>query len=116
MRDGLVGAYSVNPNSRISIFQVATDSSGVITDWKIQLQLWTTGSAPHTTSDRLDLVMLDGSDPGLTAGLNNVPCTSVGVGSSGVPDVSLEFASDEAGSSGAAVSGTWTVSTDASAA
>ncbi len=114
--DGLVGAYSINPNSRIWMFQVTTDSSGVLTNWKIRLQLWTTGSTPHTTSDRLDFVMLDGGSDGFTAAFNNVPCTSVGVGPSGVPDVALEIASDEAGSSGSAVSGSWTVSSDASAA
>lgn len=90
--DGLTTYSSVNPNGRIAFFSVNTDASGTITPSLVLIELWASGTAPHTAGDRLSALLISpvvfpGTSP--TAATFNRLCSAVGTGGSGVTDACL---------------------------
>lgn len=83
---GLDTVASTDTNARLNSLRVTTDASGNITGINMQAVQWTTGSAPHTTANRLNAVTLSGTNG---AGIHNSGCQVTGTGSSGVADTCL---------------------------
>jgi IPTL-CTERM motif len=94
------------PNGRIITFNVYTDASGVPTNSTfLDIQEWTTGSAPHTTSDRFSDVDIDVS----ATVTNNISCSSVGT-SGGTADACVSSSTDSNSSSAEnSASGIWSI-------
>ena len=117
--DGINSFSSSDPNVRRIQFAVGTDSTGNILrggDTSIVLQLWQTGSAPHSTTDRLAFLIIDVMQD--TAG-NNGPCPNVvpGPSLSGDTDVCSVTGNSDASTSRALpeVFGAWLISRSADA-
>jgi hypothetical protein len=101
--DGINTYTNTNPNSRIFSFFVATNGSSQISTSIFLLQLWQSGTSPHSIGNRVALISSFGS-----AG-NNSSCTSVGASSfSGASDVCLTNTPDTSTSLAAGAIGTWT--------
>jgi hypothetical protein len=96
--DGINTYANTDPNSRIYQFNIATDSTGLISVGSILLEVWQSGSSPHAIGDRVTLVNLNG--PTINQSENNLSCTAVTNGGtgSGVADV-CQFASGDGGTS-----------------
>lgn len=106
--DGINTYTSSDANARLVNLQFSTDASGVPTPTStfIQVQQWTTGTNPHTTSDRVNQSFIDFN----ADSFNNAGCSLVGT-SNGVADVCKTVTNDSNRSEGDnSVAGTWTVS------
>jgi hypothetical protein len=105
--DGINTYANTNPNTRIYQFVVTTDSAGNINVSSILLELWQSGSLPHSVGDRVSLWNSNG--PSINVADNDLSCTSVGGGtSSGMTDVCLLAITDTSSSSARATQGSWT--------
>ncbi len=106
--DGINTYTSASSNARIFEFEIATGASGQITSASVILELWQSGSSPHSSGNRLSLM---GIVPMESIGDNNWICTTVGNATvSGVADA-CNATSDDTGSSTASESspGTWSI-------
>lgn len=98
--DGINTYANTDPNARIYQFNIATDGTGNISVGSILLEVWQSGTSPHSAGDRVTLVNLNG--PTINQSENNLGCTMVTNGGtgSGVADV-CQFASSDGSSSAA---------------
>lgn len=85
--DGLVTYDNTLADVRLNVFTVSTNASGAITGSNIEILRWLTGVVPHTTSDRLSVIVLPVGEP--TRAYRNLACLTVGVGPSGAADSCL---------------------------
>jgi hypothetical protein len=112
--DGINTYSSDDPNVRRILFTVQTDSSGNIVEGTgvttILLQLWQTGTRPHTTSDRTAFLTLGGMEDRAT---NNAPCPMVSAAPSPAGDTDwceVQHNSDSASSTAfSLLFGTWSI-------
>ena len=106
--DGINTYSSADVNARVWEFIVSTGPSGNISAFQILVQLWRTGSSPHSTADRFSYILI--TSPGGVNAENNQPCgNTVGVSVAGVPDTCIVSNGPDASSSrGQTASvGTW---------
>jgi hypothetical protein len=106
--DGINTYTNTDPNARIYQFNVATDATGLISVASILVEVFQSGSSPHSAGDRVATLNLNG--PTINQAANNLTCTTVSSGAtgSGVADI-CQFASTDSGSSTAsATMGTYT--------
>ena len=110
--NGIATWANTNPNSRIADFIVSTDGSGniIANTTDVYLQLWLTGSSPHSTGDRVaDVDIGPGLSGFFTPTTNNQACSTVGVASSGVADTCTFFSARDSSTSFASNNGgSWT--------
>jgi hypothetical protein len=92
--NGITAFASTVPNTRVSAFQVSTDSQGQITQALIDIQLWMTGTSPHVAGNRLDEFVIVENDNAY----GNSICGSVGISPDGTPDTCLTPGPDSASS------------------
>lgn len=59
--------------ARVVSLTINTDATGNVTAINGQIQLWLTGSIPHSTAERLSVINLSGTT---ATALHNAPCTS----------------------------------------
>jgi hypothetical protein len=106
--DGINTYSSSDPNVRLLALELSTDASGVPipTQTFIDVQQWTTGSAPHVAGNRLNEIFVDFN----ADDFNNAGCLSVGT-KSGVADACLTRSTTDTNQSEGtnSVAGTWTV-------
>jgi hypothetical protein len=86
--DGINSYSSGDPNTRFSIFIISTDAAGNIIAGasEVQIQLWQSGSSPHTGGGRMSIFDACSGDCGGQGGDNvgnNFICTSVQVSGGG---------------------------------
>jgi hypothetical protein len=106
--DGINTYTNTDPNARIYQFNVATDATGLISVASILVEVFQSGSSPHSAGDRVATLNLNG--PTINQAGNNLTCTTVSSGAtgSGVADI-CQFSSTDSGSSTAsATMGTYT--------
>ena len=105
--DGLTTINSTDSNARVFVFTVSTDANGHISGANILVELWQSGSSPHTANtDRFAWVRV--STP--AQGFYNDLCTSVGNGGGllAQPDTCTDDAAPHVYTSYANGSGAWT--------
>jgi hypothetical protein len=111
--NGITTFTNTNPNSRIGSFVVATDGTGNISvaSGDIYLQLWLTGSSPHSPGDRAaDMDVGPGLSGSFTPTTNNQACSTVGTAGSGVTDTCTFFSARDSSTSFASNNGgSWTI-------
>ena len=109
--DGINTIRSSDPNARMSSFQVITDGSGSITDVLITVEVWASGSFPHTIGNRYNRIVLMTSAG--DSGQNLFVCGTVGTSSdTSVADVCLLTFPQSPRNHSAAISsvpGTWAI-------
>ncbi len=108
--DGINTYSNTNPNVRIFEFLIFTDANGQITGSNIYLELFQTGSSPHSPGDRVALVVIQSAGGGQAD--NNTVCVVVGTSPAGVANscTSSDFDSGESSAISDAA-GTWSVAT-----
>ena len=106
--DGISTYSSGNANSRIVQFRISTDAGGNITDSSISLELWQSGSSPHSVNDRVAWLPSGGTS-GADITNNNDICALVGPSAfTGVTDTCQVINADPSSSSArASATGTW---------
>jgi hypothetical protein len=105
--DGLNIYTNTDPNARVASFRVVTDGAGAITAAGIIIDIWKTGTSPHSAGNRLNWIWVSSL---FTIAHNNAVCLAVGTSSnSGVADECVSPGSDaatsEADGDGATISG-----------
>ena len=109
--DGLTTFNSSDPNVRVWDFTVSTNATGHVTQSSIVLELWRSGTSPHSTSNRIDLAQIV-PNPDV---YYNTACESYGSGPAGMSDTCAIAQQDNATGEATALSGTWSQSTSQSA-
>jgi hypothetical protein len=102
--DGINTYSSANANTRIYRFNVSTNSAGQVSSTSILLELWLTGTSPHSTNDRFSYVSISTAS---SFGNHNNCCSEVGVSLAGVADACTGVASDASTSSASSMGGEW---------
>lgn len=74
--DGLNTYSSSDPNTRRFEVLAGTDGTGNIAGADILLEIWQSGTSPHSAADRFSLIEFGGGT--LDRGVNNAPCSLVG--------------------------------------
>ena len=105
--DGINTYAFADSNSRMYLFAVTTNGSGQITAYEILIELWTSGTSPHSSGDRFSYMFITN---GNTLAFNNSRCVGVGPGNSGVADSCDSENPDSSRSAASGPAGTWTSS------
>lgn len=92
--DGVNSYNSTDANARVLSFGVGTDASGIMNRWDVTLQIWESGTSPHSPGDLASWVVISSSPPGTptlgVSAFDTLQCTQVGTSpSSGVADACL---------------------------
>ena len=89
--DGLHTYTNGDPNVRIFAFEVGTDATGKIKDHFIYIELWQTGSSPHTAGNRFARIAITNINSSYASVVeNDASCgVSVGTSTAGIADTCL---------------------------
>jgi hypothetical protein len=97
--DGLNTYASSDANSRLVVLILQTDGAGQLMQTAFSVELWQTGTSPHSVGDRHAFLTINGP---LTGGDNNIPCQEVGAAPQTlVPDSCVSGTIDQSSSFGA---------------
>lgn len=95
-------------SSRMDRFMVTTDNNGALTAVLIQLQVWKTGTQPHSGTNRFSWMRISTS-LNTDNFYHNNGCSSVGQSTAGSVDACLQNGLDGNSSSGGSLLGVWTL-------
>ena len=81
--DGVNSYASSDPNARVIEFKVATDAAGAISGWTVELDVWESGTSPHTAGDLVSSMNVIGAGDLV---LDSANCSTVGTSVEGIGD------------------------------